>query len=319
MKIFITREIAEAAIEFLKKKKYEVSVFSKDMPISRKELVRNIKDADAVICLLTEKFDKELIDQIKKCKVIANVAVGYNNIDVEYARKKNIIVTNTPDVLTQSTADLAIALTLACARRLIEGEELIRKKKFKGWKPKLLLGVELKDKVFGILGAGRIGTATALRAKAFGTKIVYFSKSKNHELENKTEAKRLTLNALLKVSDFISIHLPLNKGTFHLLNKEKLKLLKKSCIIINTARGEIVDEKALIYLLKMNKIFSAGFDVYENEPKINPELLKLKNVVLLPHIGSATVDARNNMALLAARNVDAVLSGRKPLTPVEKH
>jgi len=178
MKVFITREIAEIAIEYLKKKKYDVSVYSKDKAISRKELIRNIKDADAVISLLTEKFDKELIDQIKKCKVIANVAVGYNNIDVAYARTKNIVVTNTPDVLTQSTADLAIALTLACARRLIEGEELVRKKKFKGWGPKLLLGVELKDKVFGILGAGRIGTAVALRAKAFGTKVVYSSKLK---------------------------------------------------------------------------------------------------------------------------------------------
>ena len=318
MKVFITREIAGVAIEYLKKKKYDVSVYSEDKPIPRKELIKNIKDADAVVSLITEKFDRELIDQLKKCKVIANVAVGYDNIDVEYAGKKNIIITNTPDVLTDSTADLAMALTLACARRLGEGEELIRSKKFKGWKPKLLLGVELKNKVFGILGAGRIGTATALRAKAFRTRIVYFSKSKNHEFEKKTEAKRLTLDALLKVSDFVSIHLPLNKGTFHLLNKEKLKLLKKSCIIINTARGEIIDEKELITFLKKNKIFSSGFDVYENEPKINPELLKLKNVVLLPHIGSATEDARNNMAFLAAKNVDAVLSGKKPLTPVKQ-
>jgi glyoxylate reductase len=318
MKVFITREIAKDAVEYLKKKKYGVSVYAEDKPISRKELIRNIKDADAVISLLTEKFDKGLIDQLKKCKIIANYAVGYNNIDVEYARKKDIVITNTPDVLTDSTADLAMALALACARRLIEGEELIRNKKFKGWKPKLLLGVELKDKVFGILGAGRIGTAVGLRAKAFGTKIVYFSKYKNPELEEKTEAKRLKLDTLLKTSDIISIHLPLNEETFHLLNKERLKLLKRPCIIINTARGEIIDEKELVTLLKRNKIFSAGFDVYENEPNINPELLKLKNVVLLPHIGSATEDARSKMALLAAKNVDAVLSGKKPLTPVEK-
>ncbi len=316
MKVFITREISEKAVHLLRKEKFQVDVYKKDEPISRKELIKNIKGADAVIALLTEKFDKELIDKIPNCKVIANYAVGFNNIDVDYAAQKKIIVTNTPDVLTDSTADIAMSLILACSRRLIEGERLIRQGKFKSWQPNLLLGIELKDKVVGIIGAGRIGTETAVRAKAFKTKIVYFSRSRNYDLEKRTGAVKLPLNSLLKKSDIVSIHLPLNEKTYRLLDKEKLSLLKKSAIIVNTARGEIVDEKELIKIIKQKKIFSAGFDVYENEPAINPELLKLDNVVLLPHIGSATEEARTAMALLAAKNVINVLKGKKPLTPV---
>src|SRR3972149_1974528 len=318
MKVFVTREISEKAIHLLKKEKLQVSVYKKDKPIPRKELIKNGKNANAIVALLTEKFDKELIDKIPKCRIIANVAVGYNNIDIEYATKKKIVVTNTPDVLTESTSDLALALILACSRRLMEGERMVRTGKFKGWKPKLLLGIELKNKVVGIIGAGRIGTETAVRAKAFKTKIVYFSRSKNPELEKKTGAIKLSLDKVLKESDIISVHLPLTEETYHLLNREKLSLLKKSAVIVNTSRGEIIDEKELIKLLKQKKIFSAGFDVYENEPDVNPELLKLDNVVLLPHIGSATQEARTGMALLAVRNVINVLKGKKPLTPVNK-
>ncbi|MHB1686598.1 MAG: 2-hydroxyacid dehydrogenase [Ignavibacteriaceae bacterium] len=316
MKVFVTQGIPEIAFKLLKGKKFEVSVYSKNKPITKNELLKNIKDADAVISLLTDKFDSSLLDKMPKCKVIANYAVGFNNIDIIHARQKGITVTNTPDVLTDATADLAIALTLACARRIVEGEKLVRSKKFKGWLPKLLLGVELKDKIFGILGAGRIGTATAIRANAFGTKILYFSNSRNKYLESKTGAKKVSLEFLLKHSDFISIHLPLTPKTFHLIDRDKLNLLKKTAIVINTARGDIVDEKSLIDILKENKLFSAGFDVYENEPQINPELYKLKNVVLLPHLGSATIEARNKMAELAAKNVIAILLGKKPLTPV---
>ncbi len=316
MKVFFTREIPEVAVEFLKKKKFDVEVYQKDKPIPRRELIKKVKNADAVISLLTDKFDQELIDKLEKCKVIANYAVGYNNIDVSYAAEKGITVTNTPDVLTDATADLAMTLVLGCARRLPEGEKLMRGNKFKGWKPKLLLGVELKDKYFGILGAGRIGTAVALRAAAFGSKIIYFSEEKNDELEMKTGAKKVSLNSLLKKADIVSVHLPLTEKTHHLLNKEKLSLLKKSAVFVNTARGEIVDEKALISMLKKNKIFAAGFDVYEGEPEINPELLKLENVILLPHLGSATEDARNKMAMLAAKNVYNVLKGKSAITPV---
>jgi len=318
MKVFVTREISEKAIHLLKKEKFRVSVYKKDKPIPKSELIKNGRDADAIIALLTEKFDKELIDKIPKCRIIANVAVGYNNIDIEYATKKKIVVTNTPDVLTESTSDLALALILACSRRLMEGERMVRTGKFKGWKPKLLLGIELKNKVVGIIGAGRIGTETAVRAKAFKTKIVYFSRNRNYELEKKTGGVKVPLETLLKKSDIISIHLPLNKGTYHLIDRKRLSLLKRSAVLVNTSRGEVIDEKELIKILKQKKIFSAGFDVYENEPTINPGLLKLDNVILLPHIGSATEEARSAMAILAAKNVSNVLKDKKALTPVNK-
>lgn len=316
MKVFITRELPGEAVDLLRKEKFKIAVYKKDKPIPRKELIKNGKNADAIIALLTDKFDSDLIDKIPKCRIIANYAVGYNNIDIDYATKRRIVVTNTPDVLTDSTSDLAMALILACSRRLVEGEKMIREGKFEGWKPKLLLGIELKNKVVGILGAGKIGTETAIRVKAFKAEIFYFDRNRNIGLEKKTGAIRLSLKILLKKSDIISVHLPLNKGTYHLLNREKLSLLKRSAIIVNTARGEIIDEKELIILLKQKKIFSAGFDVYENEPDINTELLKLDNVVLLPHIGSATEEARREMAVLAVENVINVLNGEKPLTPV---
>jgi glyoxylate reductase len=309
MKIFVTQEIPEAGLTLLKKSGFEVDVYKKDKPISRKEFLQAVKDCDAVITLLTEKIDKEVIDKMKYCKVIANYAVGFNNIDIEYAKNRGIVVTNTPDVLTDSTADLSMALVLACARRIIEAEKLVRNKKFKGWKPKLFLGMELRDKYFGILGAGRIGSAVAKRAHAFGCKILYYSDVKNSMIEKKLGAERESLNSLLKKSDIVSIHLPLNKKTYNLLNETNLHLLKESAIIINTARGEITDEKILLSMLKQNKIASAGFDVYENEPRLRDDFYKLNNVVLLPHIGSATIEARNNMSLLAAKNVIAVLSG----------
>ncbi|MCL5028875.1 MAG: D-glycerate dehydrogenase [Bacteroidetes bacterium] len=315
-KVFITREIPSAAIDLLRKHGHKVTVYRKDSPISAKELLKNIKDSDAVISLLTEKFDKALIDQLKNCKVIANYAVGYNNIDVEYAKKKNIIVTNTPDVLTDSTADLTLALILACARRIVEAEKFLRAKKYKGWKPNLLLGMELKNNVLGILGAGRIGTAVAIRAKAFGMKIVYSNKIRNEILEVQTKAKKISIDNLLKTSDIVSVHLPLNSKTFHFLNKEKLNLMKTNSILVNASRGEVIDEKELIKLLKKKKISCAGLDVFENEPNLNDEFYKLNNVVILPHIGSATTEARTNMALLAAKNVIAVLSGKKAITPV---
>lgn len=316
MKVFITRDIPKVAYKLLKKNGINFEYFKEDHPIPKKTLQKKVKDCDALIPLLTEQINSRLIDQMPNCKVIANFAVGYNNIDVEYAKSKNIIVTNTPNVLTESTADLTIALVLACARRLYEAERIVRLQKFKGWKPQMLLGVEMKGKVFGILGAGRIGSAVAARAHSFGTKIIYYDSQKNYDLENGFSAKKVTVNTLLRKSDFISVHLPLNKNTHHFLNKERLSLVKPTTIIVNTARGEIIDESFFIKMLKNNKIRSAGFDVYENEPVISKELLRLNNVVLLPHIGSATEEARNGMAELAAKNVINVLQGKKPITPV---
>jgi glyoxylate reductase len=316
MKVYITRELPEIAETLLKKKGINVSVFRKDSPIPKNTLIKNVSDAHGLISLLSDKIDRDIIDAMPHCKVIANYAVGYNNIDFEYAKSKGIIVTNTPDVLTESTAEIAIALTLACTRRIISGHDMMKQNGFKGWGPKLLLGLELNEKYLGIIGAGRIGTAAAIRAKAFGTKILYCSNHKNEYLESVTGAKKVSLIKLLSLSDVISLHLPLTPASYHLLNKQNLKLLKPTAVLINTARGEIVDEKELIRLLKNNKIFAAGFDVYENEPQINPDLLKLNNVVLLPHVGSGTIEARNKMAALAANNVIAVLSGKKAITPV---
>lgn len=316
MKVFITRKISSEAKELLVKNGFTVKVFPHDRSITREELVRYAKNADAIISLLTEKFDRELIDKLKKCKIIANYAVGFNNIDVDYAKSKGIVVTNTPDVLTDATAEIAMSLILACSRRIVESDNFMRDKKFLGWEPELLKGVQLSGKTFGLVGAGRIGFATAKRIKSFGCNIIYFNRSKKLLLEKELGAKKVSLTKLMKTSDVISIHVPLNKQTKNLLEKEKLGLLKSTAILVNTARGEIVDEKFLIKLLKQNKIFSAGFDVYENEPNYNEELLKLKNVVLLPHIGSATFETRNKMAELAAKNVINVLKGKKAITAV---
>lgn len=318
MKVFITRKIPSIAKELLVKNGISVKVFPYDRIIEHDELIKRTKNVDGIISLLTDKFDARTIDYLKKCKVIANYAVGYNNIDIEYAKSKGIVITNTPDVLTDATAEVAAALVLACARRIPESEAMMRGNKFRGWEPQLLKGVQLTNKTFGIIGAGRIGQATAKRIKGFGCKIIYYNKTTKREFEQDLDAKRVSLNKLLKSANIISLHLPLNVKTNKLINKEKLELMKPDAIFINTARGEIVDEKHLIKMLKRKRIFSAGFDVYENEPNVNPELLKLRNVVLLPHVGSATIETRNAMANLASMNVINILKGKKAITPVLK-
>lgn len=316
MKVLITREIPEIAKNILLENDIDVLVYSKNKPISKKEIIKYGKDCDGVISLLTDKFDKELIDLLPNCKIIANYAVGYNNIDIQYAKSRNIIVTNTPDILTDATADIAVSLVLACARNIVSGDLFMRKNKFTGWDPKLLRGIELRNKTVGIIGAGRIGQETARRLKAFGTNIVYFSKTAKKEFEIELGAKKVDLDKLLKISDVISMHIPLTDKTRNLLDKDKLELLKEDAILVNTARGEIIDENYLIEMLKNNRIYSAGFDVYLNEPDYNRELLKLDNVVLLPHIGSATYEARDKMAKLCAENIVNVLNGKQSLTPV---
>lgn len=317
MKVFITRQLPGSSVDLLIKNGFDVTVFGKDRQITKQELVKYAKDADGIISLLSDKIDSEVISRLENCKVISNYAVGYNNIDMNAARAKEIVVTNTPDILTDATADIAMSLILACSRHIVAGDMLVRDNKFKGWAPELLLGIELKGKTLGIVGAGRIGMATAVRAKAFGMKIVYFSRSKNETFEKETGAKKLSLAALMKTSDVVSLHVPLTEKTRLLLDKDHLNMLKKTAILVNTARGEVLDEKELVKMLKQKSIFSAGFDVYQNEPDLNKELLKLKNVVLLPHLGSATVEARTKMADLCATNVINVLKGKKPVTPVQ--
>ena len=316
-KVFITADIPEIAYYLLRKAGFKFSVFDQKRTISKEEIINFASDSDALLSLLTDTIDSEVIDNLPNCKIISNYAVGFNNIDVDYAFSKNIIITNTPDILTDATADIAIALTLACSRRILEGDNLVRNNQFKGWKPKLLLGIELRGKKFGIIGAGRIGQATAKRAKAFGCEILYYNRTIKKEFETETNAKRVELDQLMKESDIISVHLPLNEDTKNLIDQEKINLMKDTAVFINTARGEIIDEKALIKSLKLKRIFAAGFDVYKNEPKIDQELFELENVVLLPHIGSATFDARNRMAELAVNNIIKVLNGEAPITPVK--
>ncbi len=317
MKVYITSELPGKAVEFLRGKGYRVTVNKSGVNLTRQELIKNAKNADALISLLSDKIDREIIDNLNKCRIIANYAVGFNNIDVEYANSKGIIVTNTPDILTDATADLTMALILATTRRLFEAENFMREGKFEGWKPDLMLGFDLKGKKIGIVGMGRIGFAVAKRAVAFGMKVIYYGRSKNINAETQLNARKVSLNNLMKSADIISLHVPLTPATVNLLSSEKLDLMKENAILINTARGEVIDEHYLIKMLKKKRIFAAGFDVYSNEPNINKELFSLKNAILLPHIGSATLETRAAMAMLTAKNVDAVLSGKNPLTPVK--
>lgn len=312
MKVYITRMIPESGIDLLKNAGHEVKLFQKNRPIKTTELLREAKDADALISLLTDKIDDHVLSKLPKLKIVSNFAVGYNNIDVAAASKRNIMVTNTPGVLTETTADTAFALMIACGRRIVESDEYTRKGKFKGWDPMLLLGSDLYGKTIGIIGAGRIGAAVARRCSGFDMNILYYSRSRNEYIEKMLDGKKVSLQKLLSSSDYISIHTPLTPDTYHLIGKEEIKLMKPNAVFVNTARGEVVDEKELISALKKGTIFSAGFDVYEGEPVINKELFKLKNTVLLPHIGSATIETREKIAEIAVRNVIMALKGKKP-------
>ncbi|WP_126993774.1 2-hydroxyacid dehydrogenase [Thermosipho globiformans] len=316
MKVFITYKIPEPGINLLKEK-FDVDVYEGERFLTKQEMIERVKDADAVVTQLRDPVDKEFIDAGRKLKIIANYAVGFNNIDVEHAKQKGIYITNTPDVLTEATADIAWALILAVARKIIPADKFTREGKFEGWKPNLFLGYEIYGKTLGIIGMGRIGKAVARRAMGFGMKIIYHNR-KRAEDDYKYNAKYVDLETLLKESDYISINAPLTKETYHLLNKERLSLLKKNAILVNTARGPIVDEKALYELLKDGKIAGAGFDVYENEPEITEGLEKLDNVVLLPHIGSATYKTREKMSIMVAENIIDALEGKIPRNLVWK-
>ncbi len=310
--ILVTREIPKQGLDILKKKFKNVIVNTRDRNLTHNELVKMVRGVDAVLCLLSDRIDAEVISNMDRCKVISNYAVGFNNIDVDEATKRGIIVTNTPGVLTDATADLTWALILARRRRLVEADKFVRRGRFKGWAPMLLLGTELAGKTLGIIGAGRIGTAVGLRAKGFKMKVLYFNTHKNEILEEEVGAKKVGLETLLKNSDIITIHVPLTSKTRHLIGEREINLMKKGAYLINTSRGEVVDEMALIKALKKGKIAGAGLDVFEFEPKVPKELIDLENVVLTPHIGSATVEARTKMSIVAAENIVKVLSGKVP-------
>ena len=278
-RIFVTRKLPGNALSSLAKD-HELTVFQEDRPITRQELEVAVRDIDILICLLSDKIDQPLIDKAPNLKIIANYAVGYNNIEMGWATVKDIGVLNTPDVLTDTTADLAMALLLATARRITEGERLVRRGEWTGWAPELLLGMQVTGKRLGIIGLGRIGQAVAKRACAFSMPIVYHNRQRLYAgLERDLGAQLLPLDELLATSDIVSIHCPLTPKTKHLLDAEKLKLMKKGAILINTARGPIVDENALVEALKSGALSAAGLDVYEEEPTIHPELFKLENIL----------------------------------------
>jgi len=276
-------------------------------------LLQRVADKDALVCLMTDDINKTVIDAGVRLKVIANVAVGYNNIDVACARSRGIVVTNTPDVLTESVADFTWAMILAVTRRLSEGDRLIRRGEWKGWALDFMLGTELRGKQLGLVGFGRIARAVAARAPAFGMRVVY---SDLAAVAGPFES--MSLDRLLNTSDVVSLHVPLTPDTQHLIDKRALARMKRSAYLVNTARGPVVEEAALAWALQQRLIAGAALDVYENEPAAHPALLQLENVLLVPHLASATIETRTAMANLAVDNVAAVLAGRPPLTPVRE-
>ncbi|HEY9166972.1 MAG TPA: D-glycerate dehydrogenase [Candidatus Kryptonia bacterium] len=309
-RVVVTRRIPENGVLLLKRHfTVDMNMINKDLTPT--ELLRKLDGAFGVVAMLSNRFDKDVISRLSSIKVISDFAVGYNNIDVPAATRKGIVVTNTPGVLTDATADMAIGLLLATARRIAEGDRLVRSGKFTGWTPLLMLGHEVNGKTIGIIGAGRIGTAVARRSLGFRMVIKYFSHKRNSEIES-IGGEFLQLEDLLSVADFVSVNVPLTDDTRGMIGPRELKLMNPDSIIINTARGEIIDEDALISSLKNRKIAGAGLDVYVNEPKINKALMRLDNVVLAPHLGSATVETRAKMSELAAANVIAVYKGERP-------
>jgi glyoxylate reductase len=314
-KILVTREIPDAGVRLLKD--FEVSVLA-ERPPTRDELLEAARGASGILSTATEKMDGEVMDAAGEgLRIVANMAVGYDNIDVEAARERDIVVTNTPGVLDETTADVAFMLMLAAARRLGEGERMLRAGRWEWWGPKQLRGLDVWGKKLGILGLGRIGQAVARRGKGFGMEVLYHSRSRKKDAEKELGARYLDLDDLLRESDFVSIHTPLTDETRHLIGERELDLLQETAVLVNTSRGPVVDEAALADALQNGRVFAAGFDVYEEEPKVHPKLLDLENAVLAPHIGSATVETRDRMAAMAAENLRAVLRGEEPKTPVE--
>jgi glyoxylate reductase len=311
MKIFVTRKLPASVISKLESVG-SVEVYSGAGAITADELRRAVVGTHALVTMLTEQVDASLLEAGKDLKIVANVAVGYNNLDVPAARARGVICTNTPDVLTESVADFTWALILAITRRLSEGERVVRRGAWKGWAFDYMLGTELRGKQLGLVGLGRIAKAVAARASVFGVRVAYSSRS-DTALPG---AERMSIDQLLNTSDIVSLHVPLTPDTRHLIDKKALARMKRSAYLINTARGPVVDEAALAWALRQRLIAGAALDVYEHEPVIHPDLLPLENVLLVPHLGSGTTETRTAMAELAADNVIAVLSGRPPMTPI---
>jgi len=317
--VVVTRKIPEAGIGLLETK-FSVKVNPRNRALFAPELKNFVKGADAILSMLTDKIDKNILSAAgKQLKIVANYAVGFDNIDLTAARKMRVTVTNTPGVPTEAVAEHTFALLAAISRRLVESDRFMRQGKYQGWEPELLLGVELQGKTLGILGLGRIGSRVAeIGAKGFGMKVIYYDRGrKNHQLDTAISSEAVTVRKLLTASDFISLHVPLTRETAHLIGRSELSSMKKTAILINTSRGPVVDEKALAWALESKVIWGAAIDVFEFEPKLSPELKNLDNVIVTPHTASATIETRDAMALLAAKNIIAVLEKKPPLTPVK--
>ncbi|WP_273846315.1 2-hydroxyacid dehydrogenase [Rubrobacter calidifluminis] len=314
-KVLVARRIPEVGLDLLSG--LDVEVLSEEDPPPRTALLRAVRGASGILTTLTERVDAEVLDAAgPSLEVVANMAVGYDNIDVAAAEKRGVIVTNTPGVLDETTADTAFMLMLAAARRLGEAERMVRAGRWRHWGPELLVGLDVWGKTLGIVGMGRIGQAVARRARGFGMSVLYTARSSKAEAERELGARRVHLEELLAESDFVSLHVPLTPQTHRLIGSKELRKMKSTSVLVNTARGPVVDEEALAEALAEGRIFAAGLDVYENEPGVHPKLLELENVVLAPHIGSASIETRNRMAEMAARNLLAVLRGEEPPNPV---
>lgn len=324
--VFITRRILDPAKKMLRAKGYRVKVYPKDQIISREELLKNVKGASAILSLLTDRIDDGVFRAAgPQLKIVANYAVGFDNIDLKAAQRRGIIVTNTPhEKVSEAVAEHTFALIISLARRIAEADKFAKAEKYHGWSPTLMIGTGLPGKTIGIIGAGRIGASAAyMGVKGFGMKLVYSDVKPNPEIEKELSAKRVSLKQLLRISDFVSLHVPLLPATRHLISTKELALMKKTAFLINTARGPVVDEKALLRALASKNIAGAGIDVFECEPAIDCDIkdqLALKNfsnVILTPHTATATIEARQAMSEVAAKNIIAVLSGKKPLNPAK--
>lgn len=312
-RVLVTRPVSEAALDRLRRSVRSLTVLAEDEARDRARLLAAVRDCHGAFTLLTERVDEELLAAAPNLRIVANMAVGYDNVDVEAATRRGVLVTNTPGVLTETTADLALALLLGAARRVAEGDRYLRAGRFDRWGPLMLLGREVTGRVLGIAGMGRIGTAVAERAHlGFGMEVIYWNRSERPQVDERLGARRVDKQELLRRSDFLSLHLPLEEETRHFLDADALARMKPTAVLVNTSRGPLVDEAALAQALTSGTIWSAGLDVFEEEPKVHPALLELENLVLLPHLGSASEETRSKMADLAVDNLLAALAGDRP-------
>ncbi|MFQ6049341.1 MAG: 2-hydroxyacid dehydrogenase [Phycisphaerae bacterium] len=311
--VYVTRMIPQDGLEILRRSCREVQVNPHDRALSRQELLAAVQGRDGVLCTLNDTIDEQVLSAAgPQCKVFANLAVGFDNIDVGAATRRGVLITNTPGVLTDATAELAWALLLAVTRRIVEADRFFRSGRWTGWGPMQFLGGDLSGRTLGIVGAGRIGTAVARKSRGFDMNLLYCDPVVNETLERELRARRVDIRSLFAESDFISIHVALTAQTRHLVNAELLALMKPTAYLVNTSRGPVVDEEALVRALKQGRIAGAALDVYENEPRPAPGLTELDNVVCVPHIGSASHQTRGKMARMAAENLVAALMGRRP-------